>query len=104
MNFGLSQTNIDNIRKVLRQFPDIEAAYLYGSRAKGNYKPSSDIDLVLKGNALNLVQLSKVLLKLDDLYLPNQFDVSLYHHIDNQDLIKHIERVGIDLYKDVYTS
>ena len=102
MNYGLTPTNLDNIKKVLRQFPAIEAAYLYGSRAKGNHKPSSDIDLVLKGNKLNLTQLSNILTKLDDLFLPNQFDVSLYHHIDNKELLDHIERVGINLYTNVH--
>jgi len=104
MNYGLTQTNLDNIKKVLRQFPAVEEAYLYGSRAKGNYKASSDIDLVLKGNTLNLAQLSNILMKLDDLFLPNQFDVSLYHHIDNKELLEHIERVGVNLYKEVHTG
>ena len=85
---------------MLREFPGIKAAYLYGSRAKGNYKPSSDIDLVLKGETLNLAQLTDVLIKLDDLFLPNQFDVSLYHHIDNEELLDHIDRVGVNLYTE----
>jgi predicted nucleotidyltransferase len=104
MNYGLTQTNLDDIKKVLREFPAVEAVYLYGSRAKGNYKPSSDIDLVLKGNTLNLAQLSNILIKLDDLLLPNQFDVSLYHHIDNKELLEHIERVGVNLYKEVHAE
>jgi len=98
MNYGLTNTNLENIKSIFHQFPGIETAYLYGSRAKGNYKPSSDIDIVLKGEALDIKQLTNILLKLDDLFLPNQFDVSLYHHIDNVELLDHIKRVGIDIY------
>lgn len=98
MNYGLTLSNIENIKSILHQFPGIEAAYLYGSRAKGNYKPSSDIDIVLKGEGLDIKQLTNILLKLDDLFLPNQFDVSLYHHIDNNELLDHINRVGVDIY------
>lgn len=100
MKYGLSENNFAHIREVLKQYPAIEAAYLYGSRAKGNYKPSSDIDLVLKGNDLNLRQLSNISLQLDDLLLPYKFDVSIYHHIDNSDLLEHINRIGINLLCD----
>ena len=100
MNCGLSESTIANIANVMQQYPAIEAAILYGSRAKGNYKPTSDIDIVLKGKNINLDILSKVSIKLDDLLLPNQFDLSIYHHIDNQQLSDHIARVG----KMIYTT
>jgi predicted nucleotidyltransferase len=98
MKYGLSSNNLNRILKIFKQFPAVETVYLYGSRAKGNYKPSSDIDIVLKGNKLDLSQLSSIMTQLDDLLLPNQFDVSLYHQIDNKELLEHINRVGIPLY------
>lgn len=98
MKYGLQKNILNDIRIVLKQFPDIEAAYLYGSRAKGNYKPSSDIDLVLKGKQLDLRKLSSISLQLDDLLLPYKFDISIYHQINNNELIDHINRVGVDLY------
>ena len=72
---------------------------MYGSRAKGNYKPGSDIDLTLKGKELNLKLLNKISLELDDLLLPYTFDLSIYHHIKQPDLIDHIVRVGKVFYK-----
>jgi type I restriction enzyme S subunit len=53
---------------------------------------------VLEGKQLNLRQLSNISLKLDDLLLPYKFDISIYHQIDNNDLLEHINRVGVDLY------
>ena len=47
MNHGLTSGTVDRIRSVLARFPQVEKAVLYGSRAKGNYKRGSDIDLTL---------------------------------------------------------
>ena len=47
MNHGLSATVVAAINRVLARCPEVERAVLYGSRAKGNFKPGSDIDLTL---------------------------------------------------------
>ena len=72
----------------------VEQVILYGSRAKGNYKEGSDIDLTLKGN-LTFDDLVKMSVTLDDLNLPWKMDLSLYSQIENKDLLDHIDRVGI---------
>ena len=72
----------------------IDEVILYGSRAMGNYKTGSDIDLVLKGTKLSLTDLLKIENELDDLMLPYKIDVALYHQINNPELIEHIQRVG----------
>ena len=99
MEYGLRQDHIAKIKNVFSQFPEIEEAVLYGSRAMGNFKNSSDIDLVLKGEKLNTSLLHKISLQLDDLLLPYTFDLSIYHRIDNEGLLEHIERVGLVFYK-----
>lgn len=99
MNTGLRDDTIHSIQTILQQHPEVEEAVLYGSRAKGNFKASSDIDLVLRGNAINLSVLNRVALQLDDLLLPVTFDVIVFHQINNPDLIDHIQRVGVSLYK-----
>ncbi|PIU01087.1 MAG: hypothetical protein COT74_00860 [Bdellovibrionales bacterium CG10_big_fil_rev_8_21_14_0_10_45_34] len=92
--FGLSEEAVHKINGVFSKHTKIEKAVVYGSRAKGNYKPSSDIDLVLFGSALTTTDLLAVENDLDDLLLPYQIDLSIYHHIDNNDLIEHINRAG----------
>ena len=96
--YGLSQKTIKKIILIFQAFKEIDAVILYGSRAKGNFKPGSDIDMVLKGKKLNLHLLNKISLALDDLLLPYIFDVSIYHQISNPDLIAHIARVGKTFY------
>jgi len=98
MDYGLSNTVVKKIQQVLSEHPDVQKAVLYGSRAKGNYKPGSDIDLTLEGDALNLQQLNAIGNELDDLLLPYEFDLSIYHQIDSPDLLEHIKRVGETFY------
>ena len=53
----------------------------------------------MKGKKLNLSTLNKVSSRLDDLLLPYTFDISLFDHIESEDLLDHIKRVGIVFYK-----
>jgi len=96
--FGLKQNHIDAINSVFNQYPEITKATIYGSRAKGNYRNGSDIDLTLTGKNLNLTTLFKIENQLDDLLLPYKIDISILHKIENPDLVEHIERVGIIFY------
>jgi len=71
---------------------------LYGSRAKGNFKNGSDIDLTLKGDNISLTVLNSIVNQIDDLLLPYSFDLSIFNKITNPDLIEHISRVGLVFY------
>lgn len=99
LNWGLKQTTIDAIQGVLQRFPAVQSAVIYGSRAKGNYHPGSDIDLTLTGESLTYSMLLQIELALDDLLLPYKIDLSLFHLLDHPDLRAHIERVGQIFYQ-----
>ncbi|WP_298549888.1 nucleotidyltransferase domain-containing protein [uncultured Parabacteroides sp.] len=99
MKYGLSDTEWNRLETVFNRYPNIERAILYGSRAKGNYKPFSDVDITLVGERLTRSELNRIVLDIDDLLLPYQFDVSIFHRLTNPDLIDHIERKGIILYQ-----
>lgn len=94
MPFGLKQHTIDQINGIFSKFPTIEQVILYGSRAKGNFRNGSDIDLVLMGTNLTFAQLLQIENELDDLLLPYKMDISIYHQIENPELLEHINRVG----------
>ncbi|MDF1571946.1 MAG: nucleotidyltransferase domain-containing protein [Bacteroidales bacterium] len=96
--YGLDKKDIEKILELLSKYPEIEKAIIYGSRAKGNYRDGSDIDLSLVGENLDLNTLLKIEHQVDDLLLPYKLDISLFHNIENNDLIDHIERVGIIFY------
>jgi len=100
MKFGLSESTIERIRAVFAKYPQLEKAVLYGSRAKGNYRNGSDIDLTLFGGAdLTLVVLHKIMAEIDDLLLPYTIDLSIFNAISDRDLIEHIQRVGVPFYE-----
>ncbi|GEM_PF-62686 len=99
--YGLTNDTIQAIQEVFAKYPDVEKAILYGSRAKGNYRPGSDIDLTLSGEKLTLSTLQKIENELDDLLLPYKIDLSVFQHIGNPDLVAHIERVGQVFYQKV---
>lgn len=101
MNFGLRDIDVNRIRKVFDSCSQVEEVIIYGSRASGNFKPASDIDLTLVGTELNLTTQQKIERQLDDLMLPYTFDISIYHQISNSELIEHIKRVGKLFYKKV---
>lgn len=98
MKFGLSEETIIKINHIFANYEEVSEAILYGSRAKGDHKTGSDIDLTLKGDNLNLKILNKIDNDLDDLLLPYNFDLSIYSQIDNQNLKEHIQRVGQPFY------
>ena len=93
--YGLSSNTIKSIKSAIAKIQIIEKVVLYGSRAKGNYRTGSDIDITLLGADLTLVNSVYPLMdELDDLNLPYSFDISVFARIDNSGLREHIERVG----------
>lgn len=95
--YGLSTGVIEKINTVFTRYSEVEKAILYGSRAKGNYKNGSDIDLVVIGS-VDLSLLHRIENELDDLYLPYTIDIAILGHIRNDSLLDHIDRVGIEFY------
>jgi predicted nucleotidyltransferase len=101
MKYGLPDTAIEKINAVFASFPAVERVVLYGSRAKGNYKPGSDIDLTLHGEALNTALCGDIADKLDELLLPYMIDVSVFVDLKHPELEEHIKRVGVVFYERV---
>lgn len=97
-DIGLTPREIALIQAVFRRFSAIREVVLYGSRAKGTYRPESDIDLVLIG-VDDDIQAEAVADELDELPLPYRFDVKAYSSIKYSPLREHIARVGISLYR-----
>ncbi len=100
ISFGLKQSDLQNIIAVIQQQDEVEEAIIFGSRAKGNYKAGSDIDIALKGGQVNHITTTNISYTLnEETLLPYKFDVLNYHTIANEDLVKHIDRIGVSFYK-----
>ena len=96
--FGLADNTIASMHRVFDCYPQVEKVIIYGSRAKGNFRPGSDIDLTLIGEKLDGSVLSHIVVDLDDLNMPYMLDVSLYEQIGSKDLLDHIARAGKVFY------
>ncbi|WP_277657011.1 nucleotidyltransferase family protein [Seleniivibrio woodruffii] len=94
MRFGLKEETIKAINSVFASYPQIEKAVIFGSRAKGNYREGSDIDICLFGN-IDFVLLQNIEISLDALNLPYTIDLVVYDNIQNDELKEHVERVGV---------
>lgn len=97
--YGLLDRDIKYIIKALEQHDEIEKAIIFGSRAMGNYKKGSDVDIAIIGESVN----RSIIYKLDDCLnvvypLPYFFDIIQYNAITNENLINHIDNEGKVIY------
>lgn len=98
--FGLKQSDLQSIIAVIQQQEEVEEAIIFGSRAMGNYKAGSDIDIALKGGQVNQITTTNISHILnEETPMPYKFDVLNYQAIANKDLAKHIDRIGVSFYK-----
>lgn len=96
--FGLSVATLDKLNNVFARHEAIESVLIYGSRAKGNYRAGSDIDLTIKGSEIPFAEFMQIEDQIDDLMLPYTVDLSQYRQLGNAELIAHIDRVGVEIY------
>lgn len=99
--FGLLDRDIEYIKKALKKFDEIDKAIIFGSRAMGNYKKGSDIDIAIVGDRVT----NKTILELDDYLnevypLPYFFDILKYDSIANEKLKNHIDSKGVTIYQN----
>ncbi|MBR6277488.1 MAG: nucleotidyltransferase domain-containing protein [Bacteroidales bacterium] len=97
--YGLTDRELALMDSYFSQITNLEKVILYGSRAKGNYKKFSDVDITLLGKEIGISDLFKLQDLLYESDLPYMYDVSLFKSLTNPDLIDHIKRKGIVLWE-----
>lgn len=101
-SFGLQDSDIGAISQILMNYDEIEEAYIFGSRAKGNYRNGSDVDIALKGANIKrslVLEISDILN--EETNMPYRFDIVHFDRIDKKELSEHILRVGKVIYTRV---
>jgi predicted nucleotidyltransferase len=102
-DIGINENALREIVKIFDGYDKIEYAILYGSRAKGNFTPYSDIDIALGGN-LTPREAEEIICCLDELPFAYTFDIVAYDSIKNYSLREHIDRVGVVVYERIMTD
>ncbi|NME95947.1 nucleotidyltransferase domain-containing protein [Clostridium cochlearium] len=95
MKFGLTEKTYNLLIKTLSNYNEIEKVCVFGSRAMGNYKKGSDVDICIYGKLVTEKTISKLNVELnEELPIPYYFDIVYYDNIENNSLKEHIDRVG----------
>ena len=97
--YGLTDRELALMDSYFSQITNLEKVILYGSRAKGNYKKFSDVDITLLGKEIGVSDLFKLQDLLYESDLPYMYDVSLFKSLTNPDLIDHINCKGVVLWE-----
>jgi len=95
---GLTEEELGVITSTISLFPEIEKVFIFGSRAKGNYKRGSDIDLAVSGDNVTYSMINQLAYKLnEESLLPYYFDLLHLEKISSEALLEHIKKHGIEL-------
>ena len=97
--FGLTNRDMKTLLDTFAKYPEIKEVHLFGSRAKGNYKTGSDIDLAAMNEGVNTKIISVINSLLSESSLPYKVYFVNFFELTNQDFIDHIKRVGVPFYK-----
>lgn len=97
---GIKHADFKYIKDVLKQHLEVELAYIFGSRAIGNYKKGSDIDIAIKGEDVGFSTISSIKdLLQEESPMPYLFDIVDYTHCKSLELKEHIDTYGVIIYK-----
>lgn len=94
---GLPEYVLQNLQRIFANHPVVERVVLYGSRAKGNFRPNSDIDLMIVAPKISWREFNQIEGEIDDLLMPWKVDLALEHQVENNELLAHVARVGVTL-------
>lgn len=99
LKFGLEEKVIDQIVDIIKEYDEVEKVKIFGSRARGDYKNQSDIDIALYGEKLTNSINTNIFYDIDKLYLPYKIDLINFNTLKNEEALReNIEREGIIIY------
>ena len=99
-DIGLKQSDLQVITDIIKKYSTIDSAVIFGSRAKGNFRSGSDVDIALFGKDIkreNILDINFLLN--EETLMPYHFDILDFNTIQNPNLAEHIRRVGKVLYQ-----
>ncbi|MEO6693963.1 MAG: nucleotidyltransferase domain-containing protein [Ignavibacteria bacterium] len=99
MKYGLSDNFINEIKSVFETYQKVNEVIIFGSRAKGDFKTGSDIDLAIKGNEIRLDDILNLSLRLENITFPYKMDLINFQSIEDINVIEHINNSGKVFYK-----
>ena len=97
--FGLTERDMKTFQTIFGKYSEVKEVYVFGSRAKGNYKPGSDIDLAVMNDGADTKTIARLLSDFEESSLPIKVDLINFPVLKHNELIEHIKRAGVVFYK-----
>ncbi len=95
----LQPDQYDGIVEIIKNLPGVQRITLYGSRARGQHRYNSDVDLFLEGSNLGYQTRADAFRLLYDLWIPHEFDILIDKWLNNDLLRENIAREGLVLWE-----
>lgn len=101
---GISSNLLNEIIRIISKYKNVEKAVIFGSRARGNFKKISDIDICIFGDDMTHKEMNLMEFEIKEIDTPLDFDVINFKSISKDELKKNILNDGVEIYvrkKDV---
>jgi len=86
------------LKEIFRKYKEVEKVILFGSRARGDNKYNSDIDICVVGEVMTHLTLAKINLDINDINTPLSFDLLSFNELNKKELINNILNEGVVIY------
>ena len=97
-DFGLTSTELEELNSIIQSFHEIESAIIFGSRAKGTFKPGSDVDIAISGKKIDHSVVTRLSNQLnEETTFPYFFDILDLNTIKSEEMRTHIAQYGREI-------
>jgi len=93
--YGIDETIWKQILTTCFGFSGVKRVILYGSRARGDYRQGSDIDIAIDAPKITSREFSQIWHAVDDLPIIYTFDIVHLQALTNKPLLKAIHEDGV---------
>lgn len=93
MKYGLSEETYNKIKEIVKKYSNYQF-YIFGSRARGDYKVNSDIDIAIM-NFVDDKEKFKIKNEFDLLNIPYTIDLIFTQDVTKKEFLDSIKREGI---------
>jgi len=84
MKYDLPQAVIDKLKSFFNRFHNIDKVDIFGSRARGDNTPKSDIDICIYSSSISSEEFSKLRAELNELPILYKIDIVHFENSNNE--------------------
>lgn len=95
---GIKRDLLAKIIDIISSCSSVEKALVFGSRARGDYKDTSDIDIAISGKDITSKELNIIEDNINMLNTALNFDIIYLEKTYKKELIENIKKDGVEIY------